>query len=295
MGRPTTLIFGCGYLGRRVARLLLDRGERVPGTARSQARCDELSRLGIEPLLADVLDPNTLDHLPEVDRALYCVGFDRSSGRPIRDVYVSGLGHALDRLAGRTSNLVYASSTGVYGDDDGGWVDEETPAGPRTESGRACLDGEGLVRAWEAEGPRRASILRFAGLYGPGRVMRRDSLLRGEPVVGDPEKFLNLIHIDDAASAAVAALDRPDQGGLFLVGDDRPAPRREFYARVAESLGAPAPTFRPPTPGSPEAGREGSNKRVSNRRMHSELGIALRYPDLTTGVPAALLGDSPAR
>ena len=292
MGQARTLIFGCGYLGRRAARLLLTRGDHVFGTTRTPARGSELAALGIEPVLADVLDPSTLDGLPEVDAVLYCVGFDRSAGRPIPEVYVGGLSHALDRLAGRVGTLVHASSTGVYGGDHGDWVDETSPTDPRTESGRACLEGEGLVRDWEANGPGRATILRFSGLYGPGRVMRRDSLLRGEPVVGDPEKFLNLIHIDDAASASVAALDAAGTGALYLISDDRPSPRREFYARVAEALGAPPPRFRPPAPGSPESSREGSNKRVSNRRMHADLGVALRYPDIEAGVPAALLGDA---
>lgn len=225
-----------------------------------------------------------------MDHALYCVGFDRTSGRPIRDVYVDGLGVALDRLRGRVSKLIYASSTGVYGGDDGGWVDEDSPTDPRTESGRACLDGEALVRRWGAESSGRAIILRFSGLYGPGRVMRRDAILRGESVVGDPEKFLNLIHIDDAASAVLAGFGHTGSRGLFLISDDRPTPRREFYGQVARSLGAPAPGFRSPSPGSPESSREGSNKRVSNRRMHSDLGLSLLYPDILTGVPAAISG-----
>ncbi len=127
--------------------------------------------------------------------------------------------------------------------------------------------------------------MRFSGLYGPGRIMRRETLLKGQPIVGDPEKFLNLIHIDDAALVAVAALDRGRSGGLYLVSDDRPAPRREFYALAAEGLKAPAPRFEPP---GPEASREDSNKRVSNARMHAELGVTLAYPDIAQGVPAAL-------
>ena len=239
-------------------------------------------------MVADVLDPDSLNGLPEADRALFCVGYDRSAGVPIRQVYVDGLRHALGRLVDRVGSLVYASSTGVYGGDDGDWVDETSPADPRTESGRACLEAEGVVREYEAEGRLPSTILRFSGLYGPDRLMRREALIRGEPIVGSPDKILNLVHIDDAAAAAVAALDRAGEGELFLISDDRPAPRSEYYRLAAEALGAPPPRFVPAAPGSPEAGREASNKRISNRRMHAELGLSLIYPDITTGVPAAI-------
>ncbi len=283
----TTLILGCGYLGRRVGRILRGRGERVLGTTRSAGRFEGLARWGVEGVVADVNDPATLDNLPAVDRMLACVGFDRSAGVPIRSVYVDGLRLALDRMRGRVGSVAYASSTGVYGGVDGEWLDEASPAEPRTESGQACLDAEGVVRDFERETATPATILRYAGLYGPGRIMRREALLRGEPVVGDPEKWLNLVQIDDAAAAAVAALDRA-ASGVFCVADDRPAPRREFYRLAAEYLGAPEPRFVVPGPGSPEARREGSNKRISNARMRAELLATLTYPDIATGVPAAL-------
>ena len=291
MARTKTLIVGCGYLGRRVARLLTDRGDRVFGTTRSLGRAIELSRLGIEAVVADVMVPDSLARLPEVDRVLYCVGFDRSEGVPIRTVYVDGLRHALGHLIERAGSLVHASSTGVFGQDDGGWVDEDSPAEPRTESGRACLEAEGVVRSYEAEGQLPATILRFSGLYGPGRIMLREKLLEAHPIVGDPEKYLNLVHVDDAARVAVAALDQGRAGALYLVSDDRPAPRREFYTLAAGALNASAPRFQPPQPGSPKAGREESNKRVSNARMHADLGVTLAYPDITSGVPAALANE----
>jgi nucleoside-diphosphate-sugar epimerase len=290
LGRKKTLIVGCGYLGERVARLLVDRGDRVFGTTRSLGRAIELSRLGIEAVVADVMVPDSLARLPEVDRVLYCVGFDRSKGVPIRAVYVDGLRHALGHLVDRAGLLVLASSTGVYGQEDGGLVDEDSPTEPRTESGRACLEAEAVVRSYEL---LPSTILRFSGLYGPGRIMRREALLKGEPIAGDPDKYLNLIHIDDAARVAIAALDRAGSGSLFLASDDRPVTRREFYGLAAESLGAPAPRFEPPAVDSPKSGRDESNKRVSNARMRAELAVELAYPDIASGVPAALRAESP--
>lgn len=288
MGRVKTLIIGTGYLGERVARLLVARGDRVYGTTRSLGRAIELSRLGIEAVVADVMVPDSLSRLPEVDRVLYCVGYDRSKGVPIREVYVEGLRHALGHLVDRAGRVVYAGSTGVYGQNDGEWVDEDSPAEPRSESGKACLEAEETLRSSALP----STILRYSGLYGPGRIMRREGLLKAEPIVGDPDKFLNLIHIDDAARAAIAALDHPEPGVLYLATDNRPAPRREFYTLAAEALGAPAPRFEVPEPGSAKAGRDESNKRASNAKIRAELGFEPLYPDVTTGVPAAIRADA---
>ncbi len=289
---PSTLIIGCGYLGKRVGRLLVGRGDRVFGTSRSRDKADALAASGIEPVIAEVTRPETLADLPIVDRILYCVGFDRSAGQPIRQVYVDGFKTTLQAISGRQPScpIVYASSTGVYGGDDGDWVDEASPVEPRTESGRACFDAEQVLASHA--GP--SVILRYAGLYGPGRIMRLESLRKGEPVVGNPDKSLNLIQIDDAAAVTVRALD--DLAGLrleiFLVSDGHPLFRSEFYGATAELLQAPSPRFVAPSPGSPEAKREGSNKRVSNRKMIERWGNILRYPDIRSGLAASLNAEA---
>ena len=110
----------------------------------------------------------------------------------------------------RSHRFVYASSTGVYGQEGGVEVDEDSAAEPRHESGRVCREGEDLVaHRFGRETNIPTVSLRFAGLYGPGRIVRREAIVRGEPIVGDPARFLNLIHIDDAATAAVLALEAP--------------------------------------------------------------------------------------
>ena len=278
----STLIVGCGYLGRRVGRVLADRGERVFGTTRSASKAGELSALGIEPVIADVLDPGSLARLPTADRVLACVGYDRAGGVPMRTVYVDGLRQVIERIVG-ASRLVYASATSVYGQNDGGWVDESSPTVPTTESGRVCLEAEQVARRLGAERGLAVNVVRFSGLYGPGRLPSRGGLVRGEPVPGDPERYLNLIQIDDAATATVAALDRGIPGRGYLISDDRPIHRREYYELVARLLNAPTPRFE-----ATAASQELPNKRVSNRRMREELGVVLAYPDITSGVPASL-------
>jgi nucleoside-diphosphate-sugar epimerase len=284
----STLIIGCGYLGRRLNALLLQGGGRVYGTVRSPSRAGELAGVGIEPVVADVLQPESLRGLPRADRVFYCVGFDRSAGAAMRSVYVDGFQNVLDVLPATVERLVYASSTGVYGQTDGEWVDEDSPTCPQHESGRVILEAEGRLRSWAESRASSAVVLRFAGLYGPGRIVRRTILERGEPIPGDPDKFLNLIHIDDAARAATAALHTIEPQPVYLVGDDRPVTRREYYSVAARTLGAPEPRFAPPEPGSPEAARDATSKRVDNRRMKRGLLVKLLHPDITTGLPAAL-------
>ncbi len=280
------LVIGCGYLGERVARDHVGRGDVVFALTRSADRARALEAIGVRPVVGDVLDPAL--ELPTVDRVLYAVGYDRSAGPSKRSVYVDGLRNTLDRLPSGPSRLVYIGSTSVYGDMGGGWVDEETPARPITEAGRICLEAEGVLTAWADRSGVSTVVLRCAGLYGPGRIIRRDLIARGEPIPGDPDRHLSLIHVDDAARAASAALDAVAPGPLYLVGDDRPVRRREYYRVVAEALGAPPPSFVPPAPGSAEAARDVADRKVRNRRMKSELGVALQYPDVATGAPAAL-------
>ncbi len=293
----TTLIIGCGYLGQRLGSLLSDRGQRVVGTVRSLKRADHIASLGIEPVIADVLQPHSLGALPAAERVFYCVGFDRAAGATMWEVYIDGLQNVLERLnrSGVVERFVQASSTGVYGQTLGEWVDEESPTRPLFQSGKIVLEAEERVRHWAGQrcGSPTAIVIRYAGLYGPDRIVRLGLVKSGEPIPGDPDKLLNLIHIDDAARVADAALAAVAPDPLYVACDDRPVTRREYYAVVATLVGAPAPRFEPPQPGSLEEARDATSKRIANRRMKSGLGVDLLYPDITTGLPAALFGNPP--
>ncbi len=281
-----TLIAGCGYLGRCVGQRLVARGETVFGLVRTAQSAAVLSAAGITGIQADVTNPATLIDLPDVDRILYCVGFDRAAGPSLCAVYVDGLSHFLTHLGGFAGRFVYVSSTGVYGQDDGSWVDESSPTEPVSASGRVCLEAEGLL-------PGHAVVLRLAGLYGPGRVLRCAGLARGEPISGDPAHWLNLIQRDDAARFCVAALDHPSPESLYLVADDRPVTRREFYEHAAAILDAPPVRFPTEVDSlAPRHRRDRSNKRVRNQRIRTVFALDLLYPDITTGLRAALLAPS---
>jgi nucleoside-diphosphate-sugar epimerase len=293
----TTLIIGCGYLGQRLGTRLHQEGERVFGTVRSEGRAELIAGMNIEPVIADVLVPDSLKLLPLAERVFYCVGFDRAGGASMRAVYIEGLRNVLQALPNSVTRLVYASSTGVYGQVGGEWVDETSPTNPQHESGQICMGAEKLATQWAASNrsPSSAIILRFAGLYGPGRIVRRSILERGDPIPGDPQKFLNLIHIDDAARASLAALAASHPEPVYLVSDDRPVTRLEYYTRMASLLGSPPPRFIQPEPNSPDSARDATNKRIANGRIKNSLGIALLYPDISTGLGNCLEPNSTSR
>lgn len=277
------LIIGCGYVGRRVARQWLAGGDIVHALTRRAAHADELRAIGIVPVIGDVMQPESLATLPRVGTVLYAVGLDRTSGRSQREVYVDGLAHALDRIAPSSPKVIYLSSTSVYGQDAGEWVDETSDLRPESENGKVCLDAERLL----LDRLRSAMVLRLAGIYGPGRLVARVAALRaGEPLEGNPDAWLNLIHVDDVVTAVLACERLGMPGSTWLVSDDRPALRRDYYGLLAALIGAPPPTFASLTSESPE--RSKLNKRCCNRRMREELQVSLRYPTIAEGLRASL-------
>jgi nucleoside-diphosphate-sugar epimerase len=226
--------------------------------------------------------------LPDV--LLYAVGYDRQAGHARRAVYVDGLENVLREVAGRVGRLVYISSTSVYGQTNGEWVNEESPCDPQTDNGRACLDAEQVVRRYYSPNDadlRTANVLRLSGLYGPGRLIARvESLHSGEPIGGNPDAWLNLIHVEDAAQAIIACAERGTPGSTYLISDNRPVTRREYYTRLAELVGAPPSVFSAVEES--EGRTRGLNKRCDNQRMQRDLLRKLAYPTIEEGLPDAV-------
>lgn len=282
------LILGCGYLGRRVAQVWRADGETVYAVTRTASRAAELEAAGVRPILGEVTEARSLRQLPTATTVLYAIGYDRRAGMAMRQVYVDGLRNALAALPESIDRILYISSTSVYGQSDGGWVDESSPCQPARENGRICLEAETMLRRHRYGS--RAVILRLAGLYGPGRIPRRHALLTGEPIAAPRVGWLNLIHVDDAARIVLAAENvSPPQ--LYTVGDGHPPQRHEYYEELARLLQASPPKFIEPPPDSPAAMRAESNKRVSNRRMLAELQIALQYPSYREGLAAIVTAE----
>ena len=287
------LIVGCGYLGRRAARLWTQQGDQVFATTRSETRAAEFAGEGWRPLVADITEADSiasaLAALPPLDTVLFAVGYDRASGRSIHEVYVAGLDKTLDALAPHLTSLrslVYISSTGVYGQTDGSWVAEQDRCEPTREGGRACLAAEQrLARApWD----RLSIVLRCAGLYGPERIPHRDLLLAGRPLQVPADGYLNLVHIDDAARIATLAADRLAPPQTLNVSDGQPVPRVEYYTTLARLLNAPPPRFAERAAESAASARAAADKRVSNERLREVLAYDWLYPHHEAGLAQCL-------
>lgn len=287
------LIIGCGYLGRRVAAAWLQAGRAVSALTRSTANAAELSRHGIRPVIGDICEPASLSDLPAAETVLFAVGYDRSAGRPQREVYVDGLRNVLERMASRCRRFIYISSSSVYGQSSGEWVDESSPCEPVQPGGQCCLAAEALIDEFfptasqSDDSSAAASILRLSGIYGPERLLSRiEGLRAGEPLSGRGDAWLNLIHVDDAASAVLACEQRGRAGETYLATDDQPIRREEYYGELARRVGAPPPVFLDGEPA--KRGSGGLNKRCSNRKVRTELGLTLTYPSINAGLPHAL-------
>ncbi|HLW66944.1 MAG TPA: SDR family NAD(P)-dependent oxidoreductase, partial [Gemmataceae bacterium] len=150
---------------------------------------------------------------------------------------------------------------------------------PLDEAGQAVLEAEHFLKERLPE----AIILRFAGIYGPGRLLREDSVRAGEPLPTDANLWLNLIHVEDGATAVERAERRGQPGQIYNICDDHPVQRGEFFQHLAHLLGAPAPTFDT----SVVAGNS-ANRRISNRKMHEELKVPLQYPSFQEGLAGSL-------
>lgn len=289
------LVVGCGYLGHRVATLWREHGDAVAVVTRNADRLAALRTEGFEAICADIVKPETLQ--PDELRAgvvLFAVGFDRQSGHSIEDVYVGGLRNVLNvvelsardvDVVGDAGKFIYISSTGVYGQTDGQWVDEDSVCKPIRVGGKACLAAEQELLAHPLGS--RAIILRLAGIYGPGRVPRRADLSGGGKVTVS-DGYLNLIHVDDAARIVLAAEKSAMPPRTLVVSDGGPVLRHDYYREVARQMGLKEPEFA--LPAADASPRGTGSKRIDNRRMQDDLGVELAFPSYREGLAHALVG-----
>jgi nucleoside-diphosphate-sugar epimerase len=275
-----TLVFGCGYLGMRVAKRLNFLGGTVWGVTRSESKIGEFQNQGIHPIVADWTDPRTLDQLPKVEQILVAVSYDRRSGLDRHQSQVGGLRNLLEQTSDDV-NVCYISTTGVYHQADGSWVDETSPCQPQSLGGQVHLAAEQLLATMRPAAPW--TLLRLSGIYGPGRIPRVKDVLAGRPIASPQAGYLNLIHVDDAAAAVISAWANAKQR-LYLISDDRPVVRAEFYREIAKQYGAPEPVFVEPADDAPVKMRSSSNKRIRNDRMKRDLLADLNFPTFEDGI-----------
>jgi len=279
--KKTILSIGHGFSARALAPLLLAKGWRVIGTTRSEEKAEILRSEGIEALVW----PGAALAFEEASHLLTSVA-PQESGDPVLAEFAPLL-----RQADHFEWVGYLSTTGVYGDHQGGWVDETTPLTPATKRGKARVKAEA---AWQALG-LPLHIFRLAGIYGPARgpfaKVRKGTSRR----IIKPGQVFSRIHVEDIGAILDASIRQPNPGAIYNLCDDDPAPPEAVIEHAAKLLGLPVPPAVPfedadMTPMARSFYAE--SKRVKNHRIKAELGVKLRYPDYRSGLAALLNAEN---
>ena len=275
----TLLSFGHGFSAQALGRLLLAQDWRVIGTTRSEDKAVRLMQSGVEPRLW----PGA-DMIPALDLATHLL--ISTSPEDDGDPVLAELRDAIADRAGQYAWVGYLSTTGVYGDHDGDWVDETTPLTPATKRGIARMEAEA---AWSAIPGLPLHIFRLAGIYGPGRgpfAKVREGTARR---IIKPGQVFSRTHVADIAQVLLASIRQPNPGAVYNVCDDDPAPPEDVIAFAAELLGLPVPPaedFETAEMSPMARSFYAESKKVRNDRIKDELGVKLLYPDYKAGLRA---------
>lgn len=280
------LIAGCGYVGAALGAMLDRDSHAVFGLRRRSGALP----WGVRPIEADLVIPSTLRELPpQIDFVFFMAAPAGRDDALYRTLYVEGLRNLLGALTEqgqRPKRIYFTSSTSVYGQKDGEWVDESSPTEPASFAGRRLLEAEELLLG----GPFPATVVRFGGIYGPRRTSLIERVRTGRVVYQeDPPRYTNRIHRDDCAGALRHLMGLPEPESLYLGVDCEPASEATVYHWLAGVLGAP-----PPRRGGSDAmtdpERSGS-KRCRNDRLLAS-GYEFQYPTFREGY-AAVLAELP--
>ena len=284
----TILVFGYGYTARVIGQSLLSEGWRVIGTTRSADKAAAMKADGIEPVLWPSED---------ITEALTAATHILLSAAPSEDgdPVLTALGHEIRQRSGQYEWVGYLSTTAVYGDRQGGWVDETSPLSPATRRGQLRADAEQAWLDLGAETGLPVHIFRLAGIYGPGRgpfaKVRAGTARR---IIKKGQVF-SRTHVEDIAQVLRASIAAPNAGAIYNVCDNDPAPPQEVIAEAARMLNLPLPEavdFETAEMTPMARSFYAESKKVSNRRILAELGITLKYPDYRSGLNALLAAES---
>lgn len=284
-----TIVLGCGYVGTRLACQYLGRGEGVTGVVRSEKGLARLAEAGVPGLRRD-LALDDLDGLALAGARLFHLVPPPDEG--VEDALTHRLVKAFES-SGSPRRLVYLSTTGVYGDCKGAWIDESWPARPAADRSHRRWDAEQTLHRWSRETGGELIVLRVAGIYGPGRLPL-ERIRRGVPLVRPQESpYTNRIHVDDLVAVCLAAMEKGRQGAIYNACDGHPSGMTDYFLQVADAAGLARPPLitRAEAAGRLSPGMLGylsESRRLSNRKIRDELGVELRYPTLVDGLRASL-------
>ena len=278
-------VFGLGFSGRTIAERHIGRGHHVAGTVRSSSKSQILSAAGIT---TRVFGPDGGDDVIAADiarsDALLLSVPPGTSGDPVLATYTQQIAAAPNlRWIG------YLSTIGVYGNHDGAWIDEQTPATPTNARSIERAQAEQAWLAFGAASNKPVHIFRLAGIYGPGQS-QLVQLARGTAKrIVKPGQVFNRIHVEDIARTVEASFARPRAGAIYNVTDDEPAPPQDVVTFAASLCSiAPPPEISLDDAGLTEMGRSfyAESKRVRNNLLRDELGVTLAYPTYREGLTA---------
>jgi nucleoside-diphosphate-sugar epimerase len=291
------LIIGAGYVGLPLGGELARRGHDVSGLRRDPSAAPTLMAAGIKPLCADIAKSGELSKSPcDFDWIVNCVASGGGGAEDYRQVYLEGTRNIVDWIArtrrsrhvGSGPRLVYTSSTSVYAQNDGSVVDEQSATEPTAETGRVLLETEQSLLDAAPQNNFAAMVLRLSGIYGPDRGHWFKQFLSGDArLEGKGARFLNMIHRDDVIGCIIAALESGTGGEIYNATDDEPVSQFDFFSWLAATLGKPMPAV--VTENAESTRKRGlTNKRISNRKLKSELGYSFKYPTFREGYTPAV-------
>jgi len=278
----SVLIVGCGYIGQLLAAQL---GEQlVVGLVRSPSSSQRLIKAGIESVIYDLDSPPPQTRLPMVDTEIYYFAPPPGSGET--DPRVARFCAAITELPRK---LVYISTSAVYGDCCGRWIDESAPLQPGTDRGKRRLHAEQTLLEWSRSSGVPVVILRVPGIYGPGKLPV-DRLKKGLPILrAEDSPYTNRIHASDLVDVCIHAMQHGHNGEAYNVSDGHPTTMCDYFLKLAAHLDLPEPPIidraeaeKQLTPGMLSFLQE--SKRLSNMKLLSQLNVQLRYPDLDSGL-----------
>jgi len=275
-GRPRLLVIGCGDVGMRLLPLVRDRFRVFAVTSQPERRA-ELRAAGAVPVVADLDKPESLARLASLARHIVHLAPPQPEGLTDRR------SRNLTAILPDRANMVYVSTTGVYGDCGGALVDETRPVAPQNARARRRVDAERVLRKWARRSGSRLAILRVPGIYAAGRLPV-ERLQKGTPALRpEDDVYTNHIHADDLARIIAFALFRAQSCRVYHAVDDSDMKMGDYFDAVADRAGLP----RPPRLPRQELAAAVSpvllsfmseSRRLSNERLRAELGVRLRFP-----------------
>ena len=271
------LSFGHGYSAQALSKLLLPMGWKITGTTRDPAKLDMLRKNGVKPVLWDSSDVKSAINDAT---ALLISASPNEYGDPAYLKY----GADITKIAPVLKWFGYLSTSGVYGDFKGDWVDENTPVNPTTRRGKMRLLAE---QQWQNIDDLPIHIFRLAGIYGPGRGPFAKVRAGTAQRVNKPGQVFSRIHVDDIAQTLYASILSPDPAGLYNLCDDDPAPPQDVIGYAAELLGLPLPpviSFEEADLSPMARSFYAENKRICNDRIKKDLGVSLKFPSYKQGL-----------